>query len=239
MKSGCATIKNDLEHIKDIHSKWRNVDTKQSQISQIKQLQLTFTEQKNLDFQLPDVFITTRQINSKPLKIKKMKKITSFSFNQSTETNVQSKQLRNQELTTLQAKYYRFKNLSCSVRTTPQSDTLNKSLSIPKNENLYEIDGTKFPYGLYSMHKKRREYIEDAFHNSNSQRSKNMFSDYVDSRISQSEQAQKENKQKEYTSRSFLDNAYFSIICAKNNCKHRIKIKIRDSLPKDSRFQQC
>ncbi|CAK77609.1 unnamed protein product (macronuclear) [Paramecium tetraurelia] len=130
------------------------------------------------------------------------------------------------------------RNLSCSVRTTPQQDTLNKSISIPKNENLYEIDGTKFPYGLYSMHKKRRDCIDDVFHNSKSQRSKNTFSNYVDSRISQSDQTQKENKQKEYTSRSFLDNAYFSIICAKNNCKHRIKIKIRDSLPKDSRFQQ-
>ncbi|CAD8071261.1 unnamed protein product [Paramecium primaurelia] len=239
MKSGCNTIKNDQEYIKEIHSKWRNSDIKQTQISQIKKLQLTFTEQKNLDFQLPDVFITTKQINTNPQKIKKIKKIPSLSFDQNMQTNVQSKQQRIKELSTIQAKYYKFKDLSCSVRTTPQQDNLNKSLSIPKNENLYEIDGTKFPYGLYTMHKKRRDQIQDLFHNQNSQRSKKIFSDYEDSRINQSDQVNKENKQKEYTSRSFLDNAYYSIICAKKNCKYRIKIKIRDSLPKESRFQQC
>ncbi|CAD8079087.1 unnamed protein product [Paramecium sonneborni] len=174
MKSECATIKNDSEQIKEIHSKWKNADIQQTQIGQIKKLQLSFTEQKNLDFQLPDVFVTTKRILAKPQKSMKINKKTSFSFETSLNNNLQSKQQRNLELTSLQTKYQKFKDLSCSVRTTPQKDSHNQCQSILKNQNFYEIDGIKFPFGLYSMHKKRRNQIQDLLYSNNQQKQKKL-----------------------------------------------------------------
>ncbi|CAD8175153.1 unnamed protein product [Paramecium pentaurelia] len=238
MKTTYAIVKDDFQQIQAIQQKWKHQDIKKEYKEDFKRLKLTFNDEQNQDFQLPDVFITTKQYHSKPTKSPKMRKKQSFSFDQGLRSISLSKNQRNLELSTLESNYKKFKKYCCSIKQTSRDEILSQCVSISKNYNFQKIDGIKFPQSLYAIHKKRRDQLDDIFRNQTCENSIYKIKQYEEENQKQQLQKQKKNKQKEYTSRSYLDNAYFSILSVNRECRQRVKNVIQYSLPKESRFQQ-
>ncbi|CAD8177235.1 unnamed protein product [Paramecium pentaurelia] len=237
MKQAYAIVQDDFEQIKSIQSKWKNQNIKKEKIDDTKRLKLNFIEEQNYDFQLPDVFITTKQYYSKPTKSPRMKQKKSFSFDLGPQSPNLSKNQRNFELSTLESNYKKFKQCCCSIKQSPREENLSQCISITRNYNFQKIDGIKFPESLYIIHKKRRDKLDDIFRNQTCENSISKMKQYEDENKLQQLLKQKENKQKEYVSRSFLDNAYFSILSINKESRQRVKKVIQYSLPKQSRFQ--
>ncbi|CAK81041.1 unnamed protein product (macronuclear) [Paramecium tetraurelia] len=235
MQQAYAIVKDDFEQIQAIQQKWKHQEIKKEFREDFKRLKLNFNEEQNQDFQLPDVFITTKQYHSKPAKSPKTRKKQSFSFDYVFQSIKMSKNQRNLELSTLESNYKKFKKYCCSIKQSPKEEILSQCVSISRDQNFQKIDGIKFPESLYTIHKKRRDKLDDIF--------KNQTCDNSIYKIKQfEEENQKQcmisNKQKEYTSRSYLDNAYFSILSVNRECRQRVKNAIQYSLPQESRFQQ-
>ncbi|CAD8085985.1 unnamed protein product [Paramecium sonneborni] len=256
MKSAYTIVKDDFEQIKAIQSKWRYQEMKKEQKEDFKRLHLTFTEEQNQDFQLPDVFITTKQYHAKPAKSPRIKKKQSFSFDLGLQSISMSKNQRNLELSTMESNYKKFKQIQIikienivvllnnlqekksqiNVQQLQEIITFIKLmvLNFQKVFMLFIKKEEKSQMTYFETKLVRILYIEQ---NNMKNKTKNNVS-FKQLFIILELQKQKKNKQKEYRSRSFLDNAYFSILSVNRESQQRIKKMIQYSLPKESRFQQ-
>ncbi|CAD8145025.1 unnamed protein product [Paramecium pentaurelia] len=103
-------------------------------------------------------------------------------------------------------------------------------------------DGVKYPYQLYMMNEKRKNLISKLLTNTdindlskdNQNNSKNK--ELADRLVAQIKLSQQLKSKKALTSKSYMNNALYSLLALNKNSQEAVKLKYRQNLPKDSRF---
>ncbi|CAK89732.1 unnamed protein product (macronuclear) [Paramecium tetraurelia] len=243
----------DNSNIQAIKSKWRFHN---NSLHGQPQLKIDFEEQPQKSFQLPDVFLTTRQNQPKvqhhhmtqqsfheiPKKSRKGSKISLSSLEVSPKIPIlnKSKEEKFKELSDLQKSYSQYKKSFHKVKNQQQTQQLNTSAYL-QQESSFMFNGVKLPYSLYMINKNRQLAISSIMQNASAQlqeQSKQQI-EMIDSQIKQvRNEHQNKQKVREYRSRSFLQNAYYSMLCVNQDSKKRLKRIIQGKFPMESRFQQ-
>ncbi|CAD8152306.1 unnamed protein product [Paramecium octaurelia] len=235
----------DNYNIQAIKSKWRFHN---NSLHGQPQLKIDFEEQPQKSFQLPDVFMTTRQNQPKqsfheiPKKSRKGSKISLSSLEVSPKIPIlnKSKEQKFKELSDLQKSYSQYKKSFHKVKNQQQTQLLNTSAYF-QQESSFVFNGVKLPYSLYMINKNRQLAISSIMQNASAQlqeQSKQQI-EMIDSLIKKvRNEHQNKQKVKEYRSRSFLQNAYYSMLCVNQGSKKRLKRIIQGKFPMESRFQQ-
>ncbi|CAD8076354.1 unnamed protein product [Paramecium sonneborni] len=116
----------------------------------------------------------------------------------------------------------------------------NNQLLIDR-EQVYE-EGIKLPYRLYMINKKRKNFISQILTNTNTNNivlnnqntSKNK--DQAEQLVAQIKSTQQQKSIKALTSKSYMNNAFYSLLALNKCSQEAVKLKYRQNLPKDSRF---
>ncbi|CAD8064294.1 unnamed protein product [Paramecium sonneborni] len=103
-------------------------------------------------------------------------------------------------------------------------------------------EGVKLPYRLYMINKQRKNLISQILTNTNingklqdnQNNSKNK--DLTEQLVAQIKQSQLQKSKKALTSKSYMNNAFYSLLALNKYSQEAVKLKYRQNLPKDSRF---
>ncbi|CAD8101061.1 unnamed protein product [Paramecium sonneborni] len=243
----------DNQNIQAIKNKWR---FQSNSMHGQPQLKIQFEEQRQRSFQLPDVFMTTRQNQHKvqhnhktqqsfheiPKKFRKGSKISLSSLEVSPKILLQNKSRdeKFKELQDLQQSYSQYKKQFHKVKNQQQPEKQSTPLT-SQQESLFIYNGVKLPYSLYMINRNRQLAINNLMQNANPQvqeQSKQQI-EMINNQIKKvRSEHQNRQKVKEYKSRSFLFNAYYSMLCVNQDSKKRLKKIIQGKFPMESRFQQ-
>ncbi|CAK81892.1 unnamed protein product (macronuclear) [Paramecium tetraurelia] len=141
-------------------------------------------------------------------------------------------------------------DLENSVNSTQRLIT-DPGIVAPKksNNNQYLIDreqvsedGVKFPFRLFMMNKRRQNLISQLLTNTNINNighdSQNELEkkDLAERLMAQIKTTQEQKSKKALTSKSYMNNAFYSLLALKKHSQEAVKLKYRQNLPKDSRF---
>ncbi|CAK68746.1 unnamed protein product (macronuclear) [Paramecium tetraurelia] len=103
-------------------------------------------------------------------------------------------------------------------------------------------DGVKYPYRLYMMNVRRKNLISQLLTNTNiNSVSKDCYNDSKNKDLAERLVAQIKNSQQQKSknalrSKSYMNNAFYSLLALNKNSQQAVKLKYRQNLPKDSRF---
>ncbi|CAD8080814.1 unnamed protein product [Paramecium primaurelia] len=163
----------DNQNIQAIKSKWR---FQNNSIHGQPKLKIDFEEQPQKSFQLPDVFLTTRQnqhqqsFHEIPKKSRKGSNISLSSLEVSPKIPIlnKSKQEKFKELSDLQKSYSQYKKSFHKVKHQQQTQQFNTSTYL-QQESSFLFNGVKLPYSLYMINKNRQLAISNIMQNANVQ----------------------------------------------------------------------
>ncbi|CAK86739.1 unnamed protein product (macronuclear) [Paramecium tetraurelia] len=149
-------------------------------------------------------------------------------------------QKKYKDLSELQKSHCQFKKSLNKVKKSHLGDNNCEINTIHPNSSFY-LNGVKLPYSLYIINKNRQMAIANLINQANphayeqSQQQIQM----IDNQIKQVRiENQSKQKLKDYRSRSYLQNAYYSMLCVNSDSKKRLKKIIHRQFPQESRFQQ-
>ncbi|CAD8186643.1 unnamed protein product [Paramecium pentaurelia] len=119
-------------------------------------------------------------------------------------------------------------------------DNICEINTINPNSSFY-LNGVKLPYSLYVINKNRQMAITNLMNHANphAHEQSQQQIQMIDNQIKKVRiENQSKQKMKEYRSRSYLQNAYYSMLCVNSDSKKRLKKIIHRQFPQESRFQQ-
>ncbi|KAM3135489.1 hypothetical protein pb186bvf_012345 [Paramecium bursaria] len=214
-------LQDDFESIQKIRKRWGSNPHNQQQ-------SLIRVEPQNQEssFSYPDVFITThrnqRRINYLYRMQNPRQSIVDYSSDGQYDFSL-NKDEKKQQLDSMDNSYQKFKK------------TANKHMDVTVITKKQSIVYPKI--NLRIIEKNRKEILQDVlkFGNEQSEMRNKLFRQQAVEKI---QREWLEKKYKDYRSRSYVNNAYYSILSVDKHSRERLLEKIRREFPKESRFQQ-